>query len=90
VTRVPGEAPADACDGRSCNRGSTLSTYAVKSHRLQIDDAAVPYRPTPNRGGALAPTGIVVHDTAGDLAGIGSIDWLCNRAADAVLRRPAL
>lgn len=60
-----------------------MSTFAVKSHRLQLDGAAVASRASPNRGGALAPDGIVVHDTAGDIDGAGSVDWLCNKAAKA-------
>jgi N-acetylmuramoyl-L-alanine amidase len=60
-----------------------MSTVAVKAHRLTVDGAAVAYRASPNRGGTLAPEGIIVHDTAGDLAGTGSVDWLCNKAAKA-------
>lgn len=60
-----------------------MSTFAVKSHRLNVDATPALYRSSPNRGGALAPEGIVVHDTAGDIDGAGSVDWLCNKAAKA-------
>jgi N-acetylmuramoyl-L-alanine amidase len=57
--------------------------YAVKSHRLQADGQPVPYRATPNKGGAVTPEVIVLHDTAGRLEAETSVDWLCNKAAKA-------
>lgn len=39
--------------------------------------------PTPNKGGALNPTLLVVHDTAGALDYKGSVSWLCNPQAKA-------
>lgn len=60
-----------------------MYTSSIKSHRLQVAGAPAPYRASPNRGGALSPVGIVVHDTAGDIDGAGSVNWLCNRAARA-------
>ena len=58
-----------------------MSSFGLKAHRLTRDGTPVAYRASPNRGGALAPEGIVVHDTAGDIDGAGSVDWLCNKAA---------
>lgn len=43
----------------------------------------IPLRPTPNKGGGLHPTVIVLHDTAGRLDPTSSIDWLCNPSAKA-------
>jgi len=43
----------------------------------------IAYHPTPNKGGPITPTLIVVHDTAGDLSSAGSISWLCNPASRA-------
>jgi N-acetylmuramoyl-L-alanine amidase len=60
-----------------------VSSFGLKAHRLTRDGTSVAYRASPNRGGALAPDGIVVHDTAGDIDGAGSVDWLCNNAAKA-------
>jgi N-acetylmuramoyl-L-alanine amidase len=59
-------------------------TYSVKSHRLQRDGAAVPFRATPNRNsGTIVPSVIVLHDTAGRLDGDSSVAWLCNKEARA-------
>lgn len=58
-------------------------SYAIKSHKLIVDGATVPYRATPNRGGTLVPEGIIVHDTAGDVDGAGSVGWLCDKRAKA-------
>lgn len=55
----------------------------VRSHRVYRNGSAVPYRQTPNGGTALTPTGIIVHDTAGDLPGTGSISWLTDPDAKA-------
>lgn len=56
--------------------------YTVANGRLRRPAAPVPWRDTPNRGGALAPTYIVIHYTAGSSAG-SSISWLTNPAAKA-------
>lgn len=45
----------------------------IRNHRA----VGVNYRPTPNIGRALAPVGIIVHDT-GALNAAGSISWLCD------------
>ena len=58
-------------------------TYAVKSHRMQRNGAPVPFRATPNKGGTITPTVIVLHDTAGRLDGETSVGWLCSKAAKA-------
>lgn len=55
----------------------------VRNHRVFRGGRAVPYKQTPNGGSPLTPTGIICHDTAGDLPGTGSISWLCNPAAKA-------
>jgi N-acetylmuramoyl-L-alanine amidase len=41
----------------------------------------VPFRKSPNHGGALTPTLIVFHDTAGGMAADGSISWLTDPAS---------
>jgi N-acetylmuramoyl-L-alanine amidase len=58
-------------------------TYAVKSHRMTLAGVPVPFRPTPNKSGAITPEVIVLHDTAGRLDGVSSVDWLCDKAARA-------
>ena len=40
-------------------------------------------RPTPNRSGGMEPKLVVLHDTAGFLAGTGSVAWLRNPASKA-------
>lgn len=55
----------------------------VRTHRLYRNGSPVAYRQTPNGGAALVPAGIIVHDTAGDLPGTGSVSWLTNPAAKA-------
>ena len=55
----------------------------IRDHRAVADCVPVPFRATPNVGRALKPEGIILHDTAGDLAGTGSVVWLCDRAAKA-------
>ncbi len=39
--------------------------------------------PTPNKGGGLNPSLLIVHDTAGALDYRGSVSWLCNPQAKA-------
>lgn len=60
-----------------------MDRMEVRNHRIYRNGSPVPYRQTPNGGTALTPTGIIVHDTAGDLPGTGSISWLTNPAAKA-------
>jgi len=50
----------------------------IRNHRIFVNGAQVPYRQTPNGGKSLDPSGIILHDTAGDLPGTGSVSWLCN------------
>lgn len=57
--------------------------YAVKSHRLQVDGQPVAWRATPNKGGAITPEVIVLHDTAGRVDAASSVAWLCDKAAKA-------
>lgn len=42
-----------------------MSVWSVKSHRLFKDNAAVRFNRTPNQGGVIQPTILVLHDTAG-------------------------
>ena len=39
--------------------------------------------PTPNKGGSIAPSLIIIHDTAGQLDYKTSVSWLCNPQARA-------
>lgn len=55
----------------------------IRNHRIAVNGRLVPYRPTPNVSGVLKPEGIILHDTAGDLVGTGSVAWLCNPQAKA-------
>lgn len=48
----------------------------IKSNRIYRDGKAVGFQQTKNVGGAIVPTVIVLHDTAGHLHGRDSIDWL--------------
>jgi N-acetylmuramoyl-L-alanine amidase len=43
----------------------------------------VTVRATPNKGGPITPTVIVLHDTAGRLDHEGPVAWLCDKAAKA-------
>lgn len=58
-------------------------TISIKGDRAYLDDHAVAYQATPNRGRALSAQGIILHDTAGHLRGDDAIEWLCNREAKA-------
>lgn len=60
-------------------------TFRIKNHRLVNEDGSpVAFRQTPNKSsGVIAPTVIVLHDTAGGLDDQGSVDWLCNPQARA-------
>lgn len=55
----------------------------IKNHRLYVDGERVVYRATPNRGGALVPRGVVLHDTAGRMEPGSSVNWLTSRQAKA-------
>lgn len=48
----------------------------IKAHRICRDGKAVDFGNTKNVGGPIVPKVIVLHDTAGDLSGRGSISWL--------------
>lgn len=55
----------------------------IQKHRLVGDDGmAVPFRETPNKGGALVPEYLVMHYTAGSSAD-SAIAWLCDTRAKA-------
>lgn len=51
--------------------------------RLKLDGHLVPFERTPNQGGRIRPTLIVVHDTAGRLNKGSSVNWLTQRKARA-------
>jgi N-acetylmuramoyl-L-alanine amidase len=55
----------------------------VVEHRLWRDDATpCPFQPSPNRGGELRPSFLLMHYTVGRDAA-SSVRWLCNPAARA-------
>lgn len=56
--------------------------YSVKDHILHRDGKPVAQAKTPNIGGALKPTLLVMHYTASQSAK-GAIAWLCNPKAEA-------
>lgn len=56
--------------------------WTVKNNILFLDGKPVPQKPSPNRGGVIKPTLLVMHYTAGQSAA-GAISWLCNPAAKA-------
>jgi N-acetylmuramoyl-L-alanine amidase len=57
--------------------------FAITNGRLTIDGKAVPFLPTPNQGGRLEPTLIVLHDTAGRLTKGSAVAWLRDPKAKA-------
>lgn len=54
----------------------------ITRHRLYVNGEAAPYQPSPNVGGELRPSYLILHFTAGSSAG-SSIDWLTRKAARA-------
>ena len=52
--------------------------HEIIAERLLIDGRPATFAPSPNIGGRIEPTLIVLHDTASPLASDGSISWLCN------------
>ncbi len=55
----------------------------IKNHRLHTDDGnPVPWRPSPNTGGALSPTYLIMHYTAGSSAE-SSVAHLTKKSAKA-------
>lgn len=55
----------------------------VRNHFVYVDGKPAPYRSTPNRGGAIRPEILILHDTAGRLDGKSSIEWMTNPKARA-------
>lgn len=55
----------------------------IVAHKLIATDPSelIAFRQSLNYGGVLAPKGIILHSTDGDLAGTGSINWLCDKAS---------
>lgn len=58
-------------------------TYSIKKHMLFKDGHQVRYIPTPNRGGKIKPTGLVMHHTASGITPAGDISWLTDRSSSA-------
>lgn len=54
-----------------------MTTLTITDHRL----ADVPFRASPNMGGRIEPSLIVVHDTAGRLDKGGTVSWFCDPKA---------
>jgi N-acetyl-anhydromuramyl-L-alanine amidase AmpD len=73
----PTKVPLTICAARV-----TAGRHIVNG-RLTIAGKAAPFVRTPNQGGRLEPTLIVLHDTAGRLAKGSSVAWLCNPNAKA-------
>jgi N-acetylmuramoyl-L-alanine amidase len=57
--------------------------FEIVNGRLVIAGKAVPFRPTPNQGGRLDPTLVVLHDTAGRLTKGSAVAWLRDPKAKA-------
>ena len=57
--------------------------FEIENGRLMIAGKAAPFVPTPNQGGRLEPTLIVLHDTAGRLANGSSVAWFADPKAKA-------
>lgn len=56
--------------------------FTIKNHVLYKDGKLVPQKPTPNRGGVIKPTLLVIHYTAGFTAS-SAVATLINRAVQA-------
>lgn len=56
--------------------------YSIAKHRLLKDGAAVPWKESPNHGGAVKPRFLIMHYTAGTSAS-GAVSWLTNPKAKA-------
>jgi N-acetylmuramoyl-L-alanine amidase len=57
--------------------------FAIENGRLMIDGKPAAFVPTPNQGGRLDPTLIVLHDTAGRLVKGSSVAWFADPKAKA-------
>jgi N-acetylmuramoyl-L-alanine amidase len=55
--------------------------YSVREHFLYLDDRQVEYRHSPNCGGVITPSLIVVHYT-GDNSLEGALSWLVHSRGD--------
>lgn len=53
-------------------------TWTIKDHILHLNGKPVPQKPTPNRGGVIKPSLVVIHYTAGFTAA-GAIATLTNK-----------
>lgn len=54
-----------------------MSTYTIINHILHKDGKPVTQKATPNKGGVIAPSILVMHFTGADNAA-GSVNWLCD------------
>jgi N-acetylmuramoyl-L-alanine amidase len=57
--------------------------FEIVNDRLVIAGETEPFVPTPNKGGSMEPTLIVLHDTAGRLAQGNSVAWFSDPKAKA-------
>lgn len=55
--------------------------YSISNDRLYRDGEAAPFVPSPNHGGRMLPTLIVLHDTAGRLTKGNSVSWFADPKA---------
>jgi N-acetylmuramoyl-L-alanine amidase len=55
-----------------------MKDYSVIDHILYLDGIPVRQRPSPNHGGHMNPTLVVIHYT-GDNSRDGALEWLCTR-----------
>lgn len=56
-----------------------MPAYTIRGDRLHIDGAPAPFVASPNAGGRIEPTLVVVHDTAGRLEPGSAVAWLASR-----------
>lgn len=56
--------------------------FSVKNHLLMEDNAEVPFKDTPNHGGTLRPSYLIMHYTAGTSLS-GATSWFANPHAKA-------
>jgi N-acetyl-anhydromuramyl-L-alanine amidase AmpD len=56
-----------------------MPAYTIRNDRLYIDGQPAPFVASPNAGGRIEPTLIVLHDTAGRLEPGSAVAWLADR-----------
>jgi N-acetylmuramoyl-L-alanine amidase len=55
--------------------------YEVRDNLLFVDGVQVPFRESPNVGGEITPTLIVIHYTGGNSMA-GAVSWLCAKKSE--------